>query len=85
MFCILVCNDTKNGEFLFRGLYEIIKNEHGEYVNAVKLFSYSYCSCKIVFKQIKHFYTIKSDETIYEFCKYKPELKEFNEKVVLMM
>jgi hypothetical protein len=85
MFCILVCNDNKNGDFLFRGLYEIIKNEHGEYVNAVKLFSYSYCSCKIVFKQIKHFYTIKTNKTIYEFCKYKPELKEFNEKVVLMM
>ena len=85
MFCILVCNDTKNGEFLFRGLYEIIKNEHGEYVNAIKLFSYSYCSCKIVFKQIKHFYTIKTNKTKYEFCKYKPELKEFNEKVVLMM
>jgi hypothetical protein len=42
MFCILVCNDNKNGEFLFRGLYEINKNEQGECVNAVKLYSYSY-------------------------------------------
>lgn len=86
MFCVLVCNDSKNGEFLFRGLYEISKNEQGEYVNAVKLYSYSFCSGKIMFKQVKHFYTIRSNyKQIYEFYKYKPELKEFDEKIVLMM
>jgi hypothetical protein len=86
MFCILVCNDNKNGEFLFRGLYEINKNEQGECVNAVKLYSYSYSVGKIMFKQVKHFYTIRINyKKIYEFYKYKPKLKEFDDKVVLIM
>ena len=86
MYCILVCNDNKNSEFLFRGLYEINKNEQGECVNAVKLYSYSYSVGKIMFKQVKHFYTIRINyKKIYEFYKYKPKLKEFDDKVVLIM
>lgn len=83
LFCILICNDIKTNHFIFRGLYEIHQNENGGNTIGIKIFSNSFCSNKIYFKDIKNFYSFHPQGQLF-FAKYKPENKHFDTNMVLM-
>ena len=83
LFCILICNDIKTNHFIFRGLYEIHQNENGSNTIGIKIFSNSFCSNKVYFKDIKNFYSFHPQGQFF-FTKYKPENKHFDTNMVLM-